>query len=253
MRYERNIDLKALGPVRAAFPDFKKKLADAVDFSARHLMMSKRPYVSVSGGKDSVALLGVVAEAARRCRREIVAWAHVSDASFPGTEETIARACEVAGVSVHFDRSPVSAFDVFGHGGNEKYGKEGYFFGAIKKWVESGGYDLVFVGVRAAESRRRMNAACAHGMAYSTKIPTAHKKCEPLTWWSIEDVAAAIHCYGLPIHPIYGKRRMSDVPIRLGYVTAADWMADQATFLRMNYPEQFKKLAAVAPEVRQYV
>ncbi len=253
MRYERNINLREIGPIRASFPAFNRKLAAAVDFSAQQLVLSKRPYVSVSGGKDSVALLGVVAEAARRCQREIIVWSHVSDASFPGTEETIANACEVAGVAVHFDRSPVSAFDVFGHGGDEKYGKEGYFFGAIKNWVESGQYDLVFTGVRAAESRRRMIAARGHGMAYSTNVPTPHKKCEPLAWWSIDDVAAAIYHYGMPIHPIYEKRRMTDVPIRLGYVTAADWMADQATFLRMNYPEQFRKLAAVAPEVRNHV
>lgn len=253
MRYEQNINLRKIGPIRAAFPGFKKKLEAAVDLSAKQLLQAMRAYVAVSGGKDSIALLGVVAEAARRCGKGVVAWSHVSDASFPGTEETIAKACATAGVEVFFDRSPVSAFDVFGHGGASKFGKEGYFFAAIKRWVESGGYDLVFTGVRAAESRRRMLAARGHGMVYDTTVPCPHKKCEPLAWWGIEDVAAAIYHYGMPIHPIYEKRRMTDVPIRLGYVTAADWMADQATFLRMNYPEQFRKLAAVAPEVRNHV
>lgn len=253
MRYEKHINLREVGPVRAAMPDFKRKLGYAVLFSAQQLARAKMAYVSVSGGKDSIALLGVVAEAAKDCGKEIVAWAHVSDASFPGTEETIAKACEITGVKVVFDRSPVSAFNVFGHTSDKKYGKEGYFFSAIRNWGESGPYDLVFTGVRAAESKRRTDAANAHGRFYKTTVPYPHGKCEPLCWWTVEDVAASIYHYRLPIHPIYEKRRMTDVPIRLGYITAADWMSDQATFLRINYPEQFKKLAAVAPEVRRYV
>lgn len=253
MRYEKHINLREIGPVRAAMPDFKRKIEYAVHFSAQQLARSEMAYVSVSGGKDSIALLGVVAEAAHNCGKDIVAWAHVSDASFPGTEETISKACEITGVQIVFDRSPISAFEVFGHASNKKYGKEGYFFSAIRNWGESGPYDLVFTGVRALESKRRTDAAFAHGKFYKTTVPYPHSKCEPLCWWTVEDVAAAIYHYRLPIHPIYEKRRMTDVPIRLGYITAADWMSDQAMFLRINYPEQFKKLAAVAPEVRRYV
>jgi 3'-phosphoadenosine 5'-phosphosulfate sulfotransferase (PAPS reductase)/FAD synthetase len=252
MRYEQHIDLRTIGRVVAAMPEFHRKRKVAVALAMRELLAATKPYVSVSGGKDSVAVLGVAAEAARLCNRTVVAWAHVSDASFPGTEETIEKACRVAGVELHVDRSPVSAFAVYGHGGADKFGKEGYFFDAIRIWIERG-YDLAFTGVRAAESRRRTQAAKAHGTAYNTSVPAQHRKCEPLAWWSIEDVAAAIRHYGMPIHPIYEKRCLSGVPIRLGYVTAADWAADQAQFLRTNYPQQFARLAAVAPEVRNHV
>lgn len=251
MRYEQNIDLRSIGRMRAMFASFKQRREQAVRVAEREISRSKQPYVAVSGGKDSVAVLAVAAEAARKLGREIIAWSHVSDASFPGTEETIAEACKIVGVEAHFDRSPVSAFDVFGHAGIKKYGKEGFFFDAIRAWLGSG-YDLAFTGVRAAESRRRMIAARIHGEAYNTSVPAPHRKCEPLAWWTIEDVAAAIHYYGMPIHPIYDKRCLTHVPIRLGYVTAADWAADQAPFLRTNYPEQFRRLAEVYPEVRNY-
>jgi 3'-phosphoadenosine 5'-phosphosulfate sulfotransferase (PAPS reductase)/FAD synthetase len=210
------------------------------------------PYVSVSGGKDSVAVLAVVAEGALLCDRKVIAWAHVSDASFPGTEDTIREACRTAGVDLHIDRSPVSAYEVYGHAGDKKFGKEGFFFAAIRSWVESG-HALCFTGVRAAESKRRYEAACAHGTAFDTRVPAPHRKCEPLAWWTIEDVAAAIHHFGMPLHPIYRKRCLTPVPIRLGYITAADWAADMAPFLRVNYPEQFARLAQVAPEVRNHV
>lgn len=252
MHYEQNIDLKTIGMVRASFADFKAKRRAAISLASREIAAAKQPYVAVSGGKDSIALLGVVSEAAAFCGRSIIAWAHVSDASFPGTEETITEACRAMNVDVHFDRSPVSAFDVFGHASREKFGKEGYFFDAIRAWLERG-YDLAFTGVRAAESRRRRQAAEGHGTSFNTSVPAPHRKCEPLAWWTIEDVAAAIHHYGLPIHPIYTKRCMTQIPIRLGYVTAADWAADQAPFLRANYPEQFRKLAEVYPEVRNHV
>lgn len=252
MKYEKNIDLKLFGKIRAVSPDFQRKRREAIAISRRELCRANKAYAAISGGKDSIALLGIVAEAARDSGKELIAWAHVSDASFPGTEETITKACEIVDVAIYFDRSPVSAYEVFRHDSQKKYGKEGYFFSAIKSFLELG-FDLAFTGVRAAESRRRRQAAEAHGVAYNTKVPAPHRKCEPLAWWSIEDVAAAIHYYKLPIHPIYGKRCMTEIPIRLGYITAADWAADQAPFLRANYPEQFRKLAEIYPEIRNYV
>lgn len=251
MRYETHINLREIGPVHAQTYGFRSRVRLAVACSRQALSKHRKPYISVSGGKDSIALLGVVAEAAHAMGIDIEAWAHVSDASFPGTEEVIVSACDTMGVALTLDRSPVSAYDVVGKQGERKFGKEGYFFDAIGRWVD-GGYDLCFTGVRAAESRRRHKAACVKGEYFSTTVPRPHHKCQPLTWWGIDDVAAAIWHYGLPVHPIYDKLAMSQVPIRLGYVTAADWMMDSAPFLRRNYPEQFAKLAAVNPQIRNY-
>lgn len=176
-RVETNIDIEAIGKLHALDSRFKSRFKRAVELAASEISDSVKPYVSVSGGKDSVALLAVVSEAAKVTNREVVAWSHISDASFPGTRETVEEACEIAGLRLVFDESPVSAFEVFGHAGDKRYGKEGYFFGAIKSWLMQG-YDLCFTGVRAQESNRRFKAARAHGQAFNTTVPAPHRKCE---------------------------------------------------------------------------
>lgn len=254
MRYERHIDLAAIGPLHAATPEFARRLKQAARFVHEGLALSDSPYVSVSGGKDSIAMLGVAATSARKQGRELVAWAHVSDASFPGTVETITEACRIMDVRLVMDESPVSAWDVVGTQSATKFGKQGYFFGAIERWLAASACDLAFVGVRAAESGRRNKAARAHGHLFRTTVPAPHRQCHPLQWWSIEDVAAAIHLYGLPIHPIYRKRPVADMPIRLGYITSLDLVEmGSATFLRSNYPAHFARLAEIRPEIRRYV
>lgn len=254
MRYERHIDLSAVGQLHAKTRGFDARLRQAKRFVHEALSVSKRPYVSVSGGKDSVAMLGIVADVCRATGREVVAWAHVSDASFPGTVETITEACRIAGIPLVLDESPVSAWDVVGQQSQQRFGKQGYFFSAIKSWLKEFGGDLAFVGVRAAESKRRMKAAKAHGHLFDTRVPAPHKQCHPLQWWSIEDVAAAIHHYGMPIHPIYMKRPVGSMPIRLGYMTSMDLNEmGSAVFLRTNYPRHFALLASIKPEIRRYV
>lgn len=254
MQYERHIDLAAIGPLHATTREFASRLKRAARFVEEALSQCSSPYMSISGGKDSIAMLGLVATVARAQGRDIEAWAHVSDASFPGTVETITQACATMGVRLMLDESPVSAWDVVGTQSDKRFGKEGYFFTAIRNWLESSKHDLAFVGVRAAESKRRRKAAKAHGHIFETSVPSTHKQCHPLQWWGIEDVAAAIHIYGLPIHPIYRKKPCGTMPIRLGYMTSLDLTEmGSAIFLRTNYPEHFARLAEIKPEIRRYV
>lgn len=249
MRYERHIDLAVAGPV-AALTDWyrgrreraKAKIRQAFEWSAF-------PYLALSGGKDSVAMLGLVNDVARKMDRDFLCWLHVSDASFPGTEETAVEACYRAGRKLVIDRSPVSAFEVIGKQSRQKFGKKGYFFDSVDRMAEE--HDMVFVGVRAAESKRRREACQHQGMIFkSGKI----WKCHPLAYFSIEDVAAAIYEYRMPIHPIYSKLQAGSLPIRLGYATALD-LVEKGTvvFLRANYPELFRKLVEACPDVRRYL
>lgn len=254
MQYEQHIDLAAIGPLHARTKQFASRLASAKEIVERALSRYESPYMSISGGKDSIAMLGVVATVAKSLGQNVRAWAHVSDASFPGTVETITEACRIADVRLVINESPVSAWDVVGAQSDKRFGKEGYFFTAIRQWLDWSKHDLAFVGVRAAESKRRYKAAKAHGYIFDTTVPAPHTQCHPLQWWSIEDVAAAIHVYGLPIHPIYKKNPCSTMPIRLGYMTSLDLTEmGSAVFLRKNYPEHFARLAQIKPEIRRYV
>jgi len=253
MKYEKNIELLRAGELWKNTRMFKAKREKAITVCIKAFETNIPAYLAISGGKDSVAMSGIVDEAARRCGQDFVLWGHLSDASFPGTEETILETANRLGRDVVIDRSPVSAFDVVGQQSRAAFGKKGYFFDAIKAWVEKSNRRLTFVGVRADESKRRRNACRAQGQIFQSNTPCHHTKCFPVAWFTLNDVAAALSQYNLPVHPIYNKLPIDQKTIRLGYVTALDLM-HQGTivFLRLNYPALYNKLLQAFPEASQY-
>lgn len=250
MKREPNINLRLEGKLHQHTGQFRRYLEQAKRFTAQAFERFATPYLSLSGGKDSVAMLGVVNDVACKMGKSFEIWAHVSDASFPGTVETIRACAEKTGRSLILDESPVSAFDVIGQQSAQRFGKQGYFFDAIAEQCQT--HDLAFVGVRAAESKRRMSACKAHGHLFETTVPAHHWKCQPICWWTIQDVAAALSYYDLPIHPIYEKFPTDTGAIRLGYATALD-LVEKGTviFLRKNYPGLYQKLTQARPELRR--
>lgn len=255
-------DFLMQGRIRRKMPDYARKKAKAIETAMRALSESKKAYISVSGGKDSVVCACIVDEAARKVGFEdLTLWAHVSDASFPGTEETCAALARQLGRPMVFDRSAGSAFDALGGKECRVFGKTGVFFDAIRAWNAEAGCDLGFTGVRAYESKRRMQAARAHGATFQTRVAGEIQMCNPITWFRLEDVAAALVEYDAPIHPIYRKTPIGternkfgeDGFIRLGYITSRDLLnKGTAVFIRVNYPEQWQKLCDAWPEIRNY-
>lgn len=251
MRREPPFDLRQVGKIHQHTAQFRLRREQAEHFTHEAFAQFQTPYLALSGGKDSVAMLGVVDSVARSMGRTFELWTHVSDASFPGTIETVRACAEKTGRPLILDESPVSAFDVIGQQSAQHFGKTGYFFDAVAKQCAT--HDLVFVGVRAAESKRRKHASLAHGHLFETHIPAHHWKCHPLCWWDVKDVAAALAYYDLPIHPIYEKFPTDIGAIRLGYATALD-LIEKGTlvFLRKNYPLLFLKLIQARPELRRF-
>jgi len=248
------------GRLRAKLLPYLRKKEKAIDVCMEQLNSHKAPYLALSGGKDSVAMAFIVNEAANRCGKSFRMWSHISDASFPGTEETVRKTAEMCGRPLDIYTPPFSAFDLVNEKQRAKFGKTGVFFTSVKDYARD--KDLAFVGVRAAESKRRMKAAKAHGMVFHSDSMGNCDVVNPLQWFTIDDVAAALYEYQAPIHPIY--RKVSVIPenncngepsfIRLGYITSKDLLdKDTAVFLRINYPDKFNLLASVYPEIRNFV
>lgn len=244
-----------MGEINRLLPNFNRKMENAISKSADEMAKSiGQIMVSVSGGKDSIAMLAVAEMAARACGKDYFIWSHVSTASFPGTVETIKSASEIVGRKLVIDESPVDAFEVVGKGSVQKFGKKGYFAGAISSAYEDYGVSLSFVGVRAGESKRRNKAVKANGMAFNTSVYGGDiRVVYPLAYMTVTDVFSLINMHGLPIHPIYSKMAVGKLPIRLGYATAIDLLdKDAAVFLHANYPGIYNRLAEVYPNVRLY-
>lgn len=248
------------GRLRLKMPQYTKKKSDAIALCCKRLESAKNPYVAISGGKDSVAMAFLVDDAARQCNVEYRLWLHLSDASFPGTLETCQKVADILQRPLDVFESETSAFDSLNSKKKQSFGKTGVFFDSVRDYAKN--KDLAFVGVRASESRRRMQAAKVHGQCFYSKSMGDVIVCHPLLWFRLEDVSAALYEYGAPIHPIYKKipigtsrnQLNEDGFIRLGYITSKDLLnKGTAVFLRINYPDQFFKLAEVWPEIRQWV
>jgi 3'-phosphoadenosine 5'-phosphosulfate sulfotransferase (PAPS reductase)/FAD synthetase len=246
---EKNIDLRKIGPIMQGYPLHEKRILYAKNIIRKAFDSADKCYLALSGGKDSVAMAGLVNDVAIELNRDFALWAHISDASFPGTEETIREIADITDRKLILSASPVSAFDVIGRQSSVAFGKTGFFFNAISEIEQD--HDLAFVGVRASESKRRKKACKAKGPIFSKQKGLV---CYPLIWCDINDVAGIIHRYDLPIHPIYEKKPIKDNAIRLGYITSLDlFHKGTAFFLKQNYPDLYYKFVKAYPKALQYV
>lgn len=247
------------GKLRSALKSYKIKKQKAIKKCIEEFKTHKNPYVALSGGKDSVAMAFIVNEAANQAGKEYRLWVHLSDASFPGTEEICAKVSEMTGRVLDISRCKHSAFDNLNVDSVSKFGKEGVFFFEVKRYAKN--KDLAFVGVRAAESKRRMNAAQNHGMVFHSASMGDIDIVNPLQWFDIYDVAATLVEYSAPIHPIYKKMSVdkgnncNGEPyfIRLSYATSKDlWDKGTLTFIKINYPDIYSKMVKKCPDISRF-
>ncbi len=201
-------DFREIGAIRAQSPKFAAKWEQAVDLCSGLLRESQNPYVSISGGKDSGVRARAVTEAARRTGATFRCGTQLSDAAFPGTEETVRAIVGMTGMPLDIFKSPVSAFDYLAENdARRQFGKSGVFYESIREYARD--KDLSFVGVRASESKRRRKAANVNGQVFRSVSMGDVLVCYPILWFTLEDIAAATEAYNIPLHPIYDKQAIS--------------------------------------------
>lgn len=233
---------------------YKNRIQIAKEKIKESFAICLNPYLSLSGGKDSIAMLALTEEIATEINRDYVIWSHVSDASFPGTMETINKCVEKTRRKLILEQSEISAFEILkDRFACQQFGKTGVFFDSIKKVEKIYNFDLAFVGVRAHESKRRMEAFKAHGFVFDSR---GIKISNPIALLKTEDVFSVALQYDYPIHPVYYKKHPSGdyKNIRLGYLTAQDLLhKGTLSFIKYNYPEQYQKIITARPEFSCYV
>lgn len=113
---EKNEETYEMGEIRRKSEKFLKKLDSAINICKKQMEEHKSPYVALSGGKDSGVLAYIVNEAARETGRDYRIWSHVSDASFPGTVETVKKIAESLKKEVLFELGVafLKLFDLLG-------------------------------------------------------------------------------------------------------------------------------------------
>lgn len=239
------------GRLNLKLSSFRNKLRKAKEEIERVLTQYEKPYLACSGGKDSMAMMYLVHDVAKKMNKSFVVWSHLSNASFPGTYETIKKGVETLGLEWVVD-SNQDAYKYLKRGQMAKFGKGGVFYSKIREFAKD--YDLAFVGTRAYESLRRMRSIKIKGMTFYSKSMGDVTVCCPLAWMTLNDVASLVVMYDVPMHPIYSKHDFEGTYnengephwIRLGYTTARD-LRDRgfAQFLKLNYPDIYNEIKEI--------
>lgn len=252
-------DFINIGKIQTKMNSYKSKKKKAIEICCDVFEKYKNPYIALSGGKDSAAMCFIVDEAARICGKNYRIWSHLSDASFPGTKEICTEIAERLNQPIDLYECPFSAFEAIKNPQKQAFGKTGTYFDTVRQYAAD--KDLCFVGVRAGESKRRHKSAMVHGQVFYSKSMGDCTVCHPLLWFNLYDIAAAMYEYNVPIHPIYYKTSIDlgknsegeERFIRLSYITSRDLLnKGTALFLKINYPNEYCKLAEVYPEIRRW-
>jgi len=211
----------------------------------------KRPYISFSGGKDSLAALHLVREQDPSC--PAVYWD--ADCAFPEVEDLIKQ-------TPHCTKYPcaepfLDTLARFGlHAGQdlENETMKTTVYTPVSAYIAETGVDGAAYGLRMAESRgRRMNGLTKGAVFFAKGYGVT--MCQPVFQWSYDDVWAYIVSKNVPYCGTYD--RMWDMPEkeqRISYWAGeSNRQNGRWVWLKRNYPDLFNRFAARFPEARAYV
>lgn len=221
------------------------------------LTRCQRPYVAVSGGKDSVCMSHLIAEVATATGHAIppTMW-HNSGVEWPETETVIRRLQENGTIKTLIIVTPeqdvlqLKREQVAGRLSRAQKDQQA-LFRPIAATVQAHGFDGVALGLRAEESRGRLMNRCTRGSLYGTRQGLWH--CTPLAEWSWLDVFAYLATHRLPLHPIYSAplyHLEHRGRIRLSWWASTDHHRHgQLQWMRLVFPEIYQRLRQAIPQI----
>lgn len=238
----------------------KRKVEKTKELIKEILSKHKKPYIACSTGKDSLTMLHLIYE----IDPNIDVMFHDSGVELPESYEQIKKIEQNWGINLKVVKSPINVLERYKE-------RDGIFFGGkgdiafteamgepIRKWAKENGYDLAFIGLRQEESTNRRIMLCKNGQYFYCKKYEIYE-CFPLSFWKKEDIWAYIFTHPPLenlIHPAYYKDRLVKDPgdIRISwYCDPTSARFGQFLWLKIYYPDLFRKLADMFPEIMTYV
>jgi len=256
--------------LRANTSAFKKKVekAQTVVYDFFHAIDEAVPNIVTqcramwSGGKDSTAMLHLIASIFYDNRLPIRAVTEKDTMDFPGELEYIKTISEMFRYKVDIlspEKDPweyIKEIDFSDdiHSRGIKFAND-FFYNLIRDYKQANNVGAVLLGLRAEESKARRMNFLKNGYWYYCKRDNEFV-CQPLADWSASDVFAYLFSRNIPIFDVYFKTAFVDSPeqIRKSWILpSARTNQGQAVFLKYYYPEIFDSLAAIMTRLKQYI
>jgi len=185
--------------------EYRRKVATSRSFIRRVLASYQNPYVAVSGGKDSMAMLHLVVQ----YKRDV--WVRHWDYGewlIPRwiEKEILQGIDQIAPFSRHsYEKRP---------GGDKPSARESHiakspFFPRLSEAVKRHGWDVCFLGLRSQESQKRRariaEAKRRTGTWIEPKKSGFTDTAFPIAEWTAKDVWAYIVEHDVPVPSVYEK------------------------------------------------
>lgn len=217
-----------------------------------------KSYGSISGGKDSTAMMHLI----NQIDPSISFVSEKDDMDFPNELDYMDCLRERYDLNLTIISPPVKLWDVImDHNFMEDIHSKGtnfsdtYFYSLLRNYQEQHGFNGVFLGLRAGESKGRKFNYMTNGAIYFNKS-WQQTVCQPLAEWTAQDVFAYLFSNEIPILDVYFKTKFVGTPekIRKSWILpSAQANRGQALWLKYYYPDIFRRLAIINPQIRTYV
>lgn len=244
---------------------YRRKLRAAVDIAQQGAEYG-RLFGALSGGKDGVAMAGVLCAAGLR---EQIPLVHChTDLNTPGMEQCALETAERLDMDLEIIEPESDVWQMLATLPREIPIWDERNHLQLRRAIASGNmlvahlyahsYVGSFSGMRSEESRGRLWNRKMRGPLYQLKSDETWM-CLPIVDWSARDVFACLVSMGLPIHPHY--RLMSErfgvepespgsrVDCMLPEERVTSWPI--AAQLAQLYPDLWRRIVAIRPELRQ--
>lgn len=246
--------------IHALSPVFRRKVSQAEGFVEQWLERCDRPYIAFSGGKDSVATLGVVQSVAKRHGLIVPVMWHNSGVEWPGVPLMIERMRSIGlikdfyEVKTQADVPELKRMQARGEISAKQKDKIALFV-PVDEFIKEYGFTGAAVGLRKEESKGRLLDGIVHGEVFEKK--DGFIRCLPINNFSWRDVYAYIAEMQLPLHPIYSAP-LNGLENR-GRIRLSWWLSTdnhqhgEVDWIKRNYPQVYARIIKEIPSAANLV
>lgn len=224
----------AAGLAHAQTKRFQAKLDEAVSIIQQGLALATDAYVACSFGKDSLVMLHLCLSQQPDVSVRFLRW--TESELLNNYDEVIAAWQKRFSINLHIADMSRETLD-------EKTPDR---WQSVVDLAPTSGY---FIGLRSEESRGRRITLSKDGALYKGK--NGLWRIAPLARWTTQDIGAYIFLHDLPMLQAYHEEGMA--ARTASRVPRKSVRGDALSKLRQRDPQRFDALAAMFPDVREWV